>query len=89
VRELKHQVSRATLLNHHGLVTDTDLALPVYRNTEPNTLPIGQTTLDSAEKAILLQALADAKNNVSEAARRLGITRMTMRYRMDKHNITH
>jgi transcriptional regulator of acetoin/glycerol metabolism len=71
------------------LVTDVDLALPLYRTTESNALPIGQTTLDSAEKAILLQALADAKNNVSEAARRLGITRMTMRYRMDKHNITH
>lgn len=89
VRELKHQVSRATLLSHNGLVTDVDLALPLYRTTESNALPIGQTTLDSAEKSILLQALADAKNNVSEAARRLGITRMTMRYRMDKHNITH
>ena len=26
-------------------------------------------------------------NNVSEAARRLGITRMAMRYRMKKHNL--
>lgn len=48
-----------------------------------------QTALDSAEKNILLQALAEARNNVSEAARQLGITRMTMRYRMDKHNISH
>jgi DNA-binding NtrC family response regulator len=46
-----------------------------------------QSTLDAAEKTILLQALADTKNNVSEAARKLGITRMTMRYRMDKHQI--
>lgn len=90
VRELKHQISRAMLLSHNGLVTDVDLALPIYRATDTNVPPVvGQTTLDSAEKAILLQALADAKNNVSEAARRLGITRMTMRYRMDKHNITH
>jgi transcriptional regulator with GAF, ATPase, and Fis domain len=35
----------------------------------------------------LLQALAEARNNVSEAARKLGITRITMRYRMDKHHI--
>lgn len=87
VRELKHQVSRAMLLSHEGLITELDLALPMYRPVE--LIESGQTTLDSAEKAILIQALADAKNNVSEAARRLGITRMTMRYRMDKHNITH
>lgn len=46
-----------------------------------------EVTLDEAEKTILLQALADARNNVSKAARKLGITRMTMRYRMDKHQI--
>jgi transcriptional regulator of acetoin/glycerol metabolism len=37
---------------------------------------------------MLLNALEAAHNNVSEAARQLGITRMTMRYRMDKHGIT-
>ena len=46
-----------------------------------------EVTLDEAEKTILLQALAGARNNVSKAARKLGITRMTMRYRMDKHHI--
>jgi transcriptional regulator of acetoin/glycerol metabolism len=45
-------------------------------------------TLDDAEKAILLNALEQARNNVSQAARQLGITRMTMRYRMDKHGIS-
>jgi DNA-binding NtrC family response regulator len=91
VRELKHQVSRAVLLCHHNQVTEVDLALPIY------SLPTSrveeslsqQSTLDAAEKAILLQVLADTRNNVSEAARKLGITRMTMRYRMDKHQIKH
>ena len=46
-----------------------------------------EVTLDEAEKTILLQALADTRNNVSKAARKLGITRMTMRYRMEKHQI--
>ncbi len=88
VRELKHQVSRAVLLCHNNQVADTDLALPVHRATEPVLqADSNQSALDAAEKAILLQALADARNNVSEAARKLGITRMTMRYRMDKHQI--
>ena len=88
VRELRHQVSRAMLLSHEGQITSTDLALPMQYKGE---LPIFQqtnTTLDDAEKAILLKVLTDSRNNVSEAARKLGITRMTMRYRMDKHQIS-
>ncbi|HQS36823.1 MAG: sigma-54-dependent Fis family transcriptional regulator [Methylotenera sp. 17-45-7] len=88
VRELRHQVSRAVLLCHNHSVTEVDLALPVYRMTDTSlNADASQSTLDAAEKTILLQALADTKNNVSEAARKLGITRMTMRYRMDKHQI--
>jgi DNA-binding NtrC family response regulator len=90
VRELRHQVSRAVLLCHESHITEIDLALPMYQaKTVPNGQQSTQTTLDAAEKTILLQALAEAKNNVSEAARKLGITRMTMRYRMDKHHIKH
>ncbi|HSG93434.1 MAG TPA: sigma-54 dependent transcriptional regulator, partial [Methylotenera sp.] len=88
VRELKHQVSRAVLLCHNSLVTDVDLALPVYRiNDSSLKIDTQQSALDAAERAILQQALAETRNNVSEAARKLGITRMTMRYRMDKHQI--
>lgn len=90
VRELRHQVSRAILLCHNSQVTDVDLALPLYHATEPmSQSDVQQSTLDAAEKAILLQALTDARSNVSEAARKLGITRMTMRYRMDRHQIKH
>lgn len=90
VRELKHQVSRAVLLCQHGELTDVDLALPNSRALAPTAAVSGdshQSALDAAEKSILLQVLVDAKYNVSEAARKLGITRMTMRYRMDKHQI--
>jgi two-component system response regulator AtoC len=92
VRELRHQVSRAVLLCHKSYITELDLALPIFQvmhqvhNTHHSS---PQTKLDEAEKTLLLQALAEAKNNVSEAARKLGITRMTMRYRMDKHQIKH
>jgi two-component system response regulator AtoC len=90
VRELKHQVSRAMLLCHESHITEVDLALPMSQTTAVQSgQKSTQTRLDEAEKTILLQALAEAKNNVSEAARKLGITRMTMRYRMDKHHIKH
>jgi DNA-binding NtrC family response regulator len=88
VRELRHQVSRAMLLSHEGQITSTDLALPIHRTGDAPIFHQPHTTLDDAEKAILLKVLADSRNNVSEAARKLGITRMTMRYRMDKYQIS-
>jgi DNA-binding NtrC family response regulator len=84
IRELKHLVSRAMLLCQNGCITVIDLALP---KSEVNIQDASNISLDAAEKAILMQALRKAKNNVSEAARNLGITRMTMRYRMEKYRI--
>jgi transcriptional regulator of acetoin/glycerol metabolism len=76
------------LLSHEGQITSTDLALPIHRTGDAPIFHQPHTTLDDAEKAILLKVLADSRNNVSEAARKLGITRMTMRYRMDKYQIS-
>ena len=90
VRELRHQISRAVLLSGEEQIMVSDLALP--NHPQKIVLPMEnsdvQITLDDAEKAILLNALEQARNNVSQAARQLGITRMTMRYRMDKHGIS-
>lgn len=81
VRELRHQISRAVLLcSELGRVTEGDLALPGVQLSAGSVL--GET-----EKTLMLQALTNAKNNVSRAARELGISRMAMRYRMEKHNI--
>jgi two-component system, NtrC family, response regulator AtoC len=90
VREMRHQISRAVLMCTQPVISEHDLGLP-----QVGHLPAGpaaaaneaQLTLDGAEKAMLLSALEQARNNVSKAARILGITRMTMRYRMDKHGI--
>ena len=38
------------------------------------------------EKMLIERALARTNGNVSEAARQLGITRMAMRYRLEKYN---
>ncbi len=93
VRELRHQISRAMLLSHKGLITELDLALPMNRallrtnEDASNTMLNPQATLDDVERAILLKVMAENDNNVSRAARKLGITRMTMRYRLEKHQL--
>ncbi|HKF93614.1 MAG TPA: helix-turn-helix domain-containing protein, partial [Gammaproteobacteria bacterium] len=44
-------------------------------------------TLEAAEYQLIIQALERSQGNVSEAARQLGVTRMALRYRMQKHDI--
>jgi DNA-binding NtrC family response regulator len=88
VRELKHQVSRAMLLCQNSLISSADLVVGGPSNSEALAQVAGYATLYETEKAILLKVLSDSRNNVSEAARKLGITRMTMRYRMDKYQIS-
>ncbi len=87
VRELRHQISRAVLLASQAQITTSDLNLASHNMLAMPSLNQSQLTLDAAEKSMLLNALETTHNNVSEAARQLSITRMTMRYRMDKHGI--
>ncbi len=90
VREMRHQISRAVLMCTQAMISEHDLGLPQLAAVNANTSmqSEAQVTLDDAEKAMLLNALEQSRNNVSKAARLLGITRMTMRYRMDKHGIS-
>lgn len=92
IRELRHQISRAVLMCVNSEITAVDLALThseYNANANVNEAPVVQAlTLDDAEKTMMLNALKQSHYNVSKAARLLGITRMTMRYRMEKHGIT-
>jgi two-component system response regulator AtoC len=87
IRELRHQISRAVLLSSGEQIMASDLALRTVKTEAQTSDYQVQLTLDASEKSMLLNALKVSHNNVSEAARQLGITRMTMRYRMDKHGI--
>lgn len=89
VRELKHQVSRSVLLSRDNQISVHDLAItmePVISKIKFDSSATS-VTLDAAEKILIENALTQANHNVSEAARLLGITRMAIRYRMDKHGI--
>ena len=62
-------------------------SVPVHRTTErPSLLSYG-LSVEEVEKAMLQEALEQAKGNVSEAARLLKVTRNTLRYRMGKYNL--
>jgi two-component system, NtrC family, response regulator AtoC len=93
VRELRHQISRAVLLSHGNQIAAQDLALSNQSGSQFDNeaiLPhpvVSSVTLDAAEKMLMENALRQSHHNVSEAARQLGISRMAMRYRMERHGI--
>jgi DNA-binding NtrC family response regulator len=90
VRELRNALERAVLLQRNGVLTTEDLALPVQpfrqHSDGPAATPSG-LSLDSVERDHLLQALNATHWNVTHAARRLDISRDTLRYRMDRHGL--
>ena len=89
VRELSHVIERAVLLCGGGVIDDAALALAdsTVELSEVPGLALQDMTLEDLEKTMLARALKGSGGNVSEAARRLGITRMAMRYRMDKYGL--
>jgi len=90
VRELRNVLERAVLLQPGGVLSAEDLALPVPRSlpvsTRSSAVSVG-TSLESVEREHLLQALQASNWNVTQAARKLDISRDTLRYRMERHGL--
>ena len=94
VRELTNTMERVALSVDAQVVTAALLDLtPVHDDPvaepalppAPNR-PLG-ATIDAVEREQLLQALDECFWNVTGAARRLGISRDTLRYRIAKHQL--
>jgi DNA-binding NtrC family response regulator len=55
---------------------------------DPFRLPEGGVSLESLERDLIRQALERAGGNRTRAAALLGLTRDTLRYRLEKHGIS-
>ena len=87
VRELAHVMERAVLLSRNGNINPAQLALVPSGGTERRSGSLDDMTLEEAELHLIRQALEKTRGNVSEAARRLGVTRMTLRHRIKKYGL--
>ncbi len=90
VRELKNTMERAVLLAIRDTLAPDDLL--VGREPSPEAdgfrLPPNGISLQEVEEKLVRQALALAKNNQSEAARLLHISRDQLRYRMQRFDLS-
>jgi DNA-binding NtrC family response regulator len=98
VRELRNVLERCVLLSEGGVLSTRWLQLdrstpPERRSEGPGSVdwvsvPLdGSLSIDEMERRILEAALARTSDNVTAAARLLGTTRQTLRYRIQKHGL--
>ncbi len=88
-RELRNIIERAMVLEDTEWIQPSSLGLhadPMVASA-PETPPLENMPLQEAERTMLLRALDKTGWNQSEAARVLGISRDTLRYRMKKFNL--
>ena len=92
VRELRNAIERAVILCEGGLVTSAHLPITVAATTtaaRPDAVPPGKgVSLEVMEKEMIQKAMAQAKNNKSEAARLLGLARGQIYSRLKRYGLT-
>lgn len=92
VRELRNVLERAFMLQRNGCLTEQSLQLvSPQRDSAPVAITAATApstkSLDAVESEHLQRALLATGGNVSKAAALLGISRDTMRYRMERHGL--
>jgi len=95
VAELAQTIQQASLLARDKPIDATHFPPHIVANSSHGTsnqrdriiLPEGGIDLDALEKDLIIQALEMAQGNKAHAARLLGLTRATLLYRIDKHQL--
>jgi transcriptional regulator with GAF, ATPase, and Fis domain len=94
VRELRNAIERAVILCDGGLITGEQLPMrgasgesKAAGGEEPSGPLSGSVNLESMERALIEKALSRARNNKSQAARLLGLTRAQLYWRLEKYGL--
>jgi DNA-binding NtrC family response regulator len=97
VRELRNTLDRAVLFSDGPVIDVAALGLPDSGAVTMSAAPVDGTVqidlpadgvrLEEVERSLIMAALRRAQGNQSAAARLLGLTRDTLRYRMEKFGI--
>ncbi|HZY04205.1 MAG TPA: sigma-54 dependent transcriptional regulator [Anaeromyxobacteraceae bacterium] len=87
VRELRNVLERGAVVAQGELVKPADLGLEPASGGEPSGSSAGPSTLEDMERRHIAQVLAYASGNISQAARILGIDRVTLYNKMRKYQL--
>lgn len=94
VRELKHSIERAVIMTKTDEIKPDDLAenflkikIEPFLENELDYKKNFNIVKDRFDKEIIKKALSTSKNNISNAAKLLGISRRNLQYKMKEFNI--
>jgi PAS domain S-box-containing protein len=88
IRELRNAIERAMVLEEGSRLGLSSLAIVTQQSQQvAAVMGGGNASLEDVERSMLQKALDDANGNQSEAARRLSISRDTLRYRIKKFGL--
>jgi transcriptional regulator with PAS, ATPase and Fis domain len=90
VRELGNCIERAMIFTETEKIHAVDLVIldpQALKHTRQWIVPPGGIVLEDVERQLILSALEQTGQNKAKAARLLGLTRDTLRYRMAKYDL--
>ena len=87
VRELRNVLEQAVIVSEGEVLGPADLELRAVAPASGVPGDEAITPLEQAERDLLARALKESGANVSKAARILGVSRDTLRYRIRKHGL--
>jgi DNA-binding NtrC family response regulator len=97
IRELENVIERAMILTEGDTLIADALPSELRADQAPGperadgsrkfVLPADGISLDALERDLVVQALERTRFNQTRAARLLGLTRATLRYRIEKYKI--
>jgi len=88
VRQLEHVIGRSVMLTDGGDIDIRDLPAEIVDFPTSVSAPTdGTSALESQERAMIEQVFRETNGNQSESARRLGIGRDALRYKLKKFNV--
>lgn len=92
VREIRNVIERAMVLEDGNIIEAAALGLDqgaLYSRDKENEVvaTAGEASLEDVERAMLLSALEKCSGNQTRAAKMLGVSRDTLRYRIKKFDL--
>jgi transcriptional regulator with PAS, ATPase and Fis domain len=89
VRELEHVIGRACMLSEGPVLNISDLPEEVVRQVAPSCdASATSSLLEDQERRLVEEALRESGGNQSQAARKLGIGRDALRYKMKRYRLS-
>ena len=88
VRELKNLIERTVLMSKTDLIDAKALqSFSSFTAHKDNKHPVGIMTLEEMEISMINRAMSHHQNNITHAAKSLGITRHALYRRIEKYNL--